>query len=637
MEKVYKPKSTEKGMIKGASMFFVVALFVISFVSAATVPQDGLVAYYKFNDGSGSVLSDSVGGSDGTLTNGPTWSTGIEGGALQFDGVDDYVSLPDDLGYRDSGFSVFIWYKTLSTGSWEIMLGGNEWEVSKSSVDTLLTKLVPVSGGQIVNSNYGSSGINLADGSWHLLGFTYDGSTMITYFEGIENATTSVPEEVITVFPGRTIGNKNGAAFAEGLIDELTVYDRVLTPTEVTELFEAQGDSGTGAVCNNGVVEGEEQCDMSANCGSDCNCIPGLIPFEGACFYNYCNNGVVEDWEECDDGNSINGDGCSNDCTIEETIICIDTDGGNFSYVAGTNTGMYMSDNGPVWWNGFPERCSWDSNGVKKLLLEGYCEGEELKFEEIICKDFCNEGACIDNLDPVCIDSEPLPDYEFKGSASVCDEFGVCETFTDVCLDGITLAENFCIGETNWIWEYDCPGGCENGICADDNFSPWSCSLNPMRCPLEGVQLQTCERTKFSDGSIESRLQEVECTPGVCSGCVVSNLLTDECLDFGTRIFDGTYCALDGSIKTQQVASSTEVVSCGNDYECSSNVCATGECFDLKAAIESFGLFKESFSNLVCTITSSDNMGGVLKYDASYESCMMDRFVQGGSKTDGSL
>ncbi len=54
-----------------------------------------IVGYWKLDEGTGTIAQDSSGnGNDGTLTNGPTWSAGQFNGALQFDGIDDYVTIP---------------------------------------------------------------------------------------------------------------------------------------------------------------------------------------------------------------------------------------------------------------------------------------------------------------------------------------------------------------------------------------------------------------------------------------------------------------------------------------------------------------------------------------------------------------
>ena len=59
--------------------------------------DSGLVAYYTFDEGSGTTADDSSGsGNNGTLVNGPTWNTAdkkVGIGALSFDGVNDYVYM----------------------------------------------------------------------------------------------------------------------------------------------------------------------------------------------------------------------------------------------------------------------------------------------------------------------------------------------------------------------------------------------------------------------------------------------------------------------------------------------------------------------------------------------------------------
>ena len=75
-------------------------------VAQTSSSSTGPVGYWKFDEGSGTLVSDASGNSNtGTLVNGPTWSTGVKGTALSFDGVDDYAdmgSLPVCEYYRDS-------------------------------------------------------------------------------------------------------------------------------------------------------------------------------------------------------------------------------------------------------------------------------------------------------------------------------------------------------------------------------------------------------------------------------------------------------------------------------------------------------------------------------------------------------
>jgi hypothetical protein len=78
----------------------------------------GLVGWWKFDEGSGTVAYDSSGnGNDGNLINGPTWTTGKIGGALSFDGVNDSFEVSEDFFYGNS-FSFSFWvHNSLSNGS----------------------------------------------------------------------------------------------------------------------------------------------------------------------------------------------------------------------------------------------------------------------------------------------------------------------------------------------------------------------------------------------------------------------------------------------------------------------------------------------------------------------------------------
>ena len=57
---------------------------------------DGLVGFWNFNEGSGNIANDSSGfGNHGTIEN-ATWTTGISGSALHFNGDDAYVNCGND-------------------------------------------------------------------------------------------------------------------------------------------------------------------------------------------------------------------------------------------------------------------------------------------------------------------------------------------------------------------------------------------------------------------------------------------------------------------------------------------------------------------------------------------------------------
>ena len=67
-----------------------------SFNISSVIGGSNLVAYWKFDEGTGTTAADSsANGNTGTLTNGPSWAAGIAGNALYFDGIDDNVTVMD--------------------------------------------------------------------------------------------------------------------------------------------------------------------------------------------------------------------------------------------------------------------------------------------------------------------------------------------------------------------------------------------------------------------------------------------------------------------------------------------------------------------------------------------------------------
>ncbi|HRI71433.1 MAG TPA: DUF4215 domain-containing protein, partial [Polyangium sp.] len=84
--------------------------------------------------------------------------------------------------------------------------------------------------------------------------------------------------------------------------------------------------------CGNGTVEAVEPCDdgnsMSGDgCSKNCTVEPGYMcttPMTGpsVCTGPMCGNGMIEAGEQCDDNNSMSGDGCSATCFVEPNFQC---------------------------------------------------------------------------------------------------------------------------------------------------------------------------------------------------------------------------------------------------------------------------------------------------------------------------
>ena len=100
----------------------VVTLFCAS-LSHAEIPVENLAGAWLFNEGAGDTVKDSSGnGNHGTIAGGePQWVDSEIGMSMEFDGVDDYIEIPDSesLGVGVDDFTLVAWLNPASPG------GGN--------------------------------------------------------------------------------------------------------------------------------------------------------------------------------------------------------------------------------------------------------------------------------------------------------------------------------------------------------------------------------------------------------------------------------------------------------------------------------------------------------------------------------
>src|SRR3989344_8078451 len=100
---------------------------IISVLSSSAVASaPGIVAEYGIDENSGTVINDSSGNNNnGTAQNGPAWSAGKYGSALNFDGIDDSVNIPNSPSLNPTNISVSAWINpTASTADGVIVNKG---------------------------------------------------------------------------------------------------------------------------------------------------------------------------------------------------------------------------------------------------------------------------------------------------------------------------------------------------------------------------------------------------------------------------------------------------------------------------------------------------------------------------------
>ena len=206
-------------------------------------PVRGLVAWWKFDEGSGEAAADATRkGHDGEVKNGPAWVRGRAGGALRFDGKDDHVRIPDAGKLNFNGpFSVAFWFRVESFKKrWQAMVtkGDSAWRVQRQdrtnhiAFDT--TGLEPM-------KLEGTTNVN--DRRWHHAAAVYDGKEKRLYVDGRLEASTPVSGNL-----GRNDKRVFIGANAErrkrnfhGAIDDVRLFGRALSEDEVRSFVRAAG------------------------------------------------------------------------------------------------------------------------------------------------------------------------------------------------------------------------------------------------------------------------------------------------------------------------------------------------------------------------------------------------------------
>jgi len=203
----------------------------------ASVAPAKLVAHWKLDDGSGTTARDSSGnGFDGTLIGGPTWVVGTDGGALEFDGLNDYVDFGNPAGWPagKSPRTLCGWGKTNSVSP------GYRWMAAYGSEGTGLAVFIGLSGSTLFVGGYGddiSFNNGWKAGEWCHVAVTYDGTTAKAYLNGKEVG--SAPKNWNTTLGRAHIGRQvnNYAEFWNGAVDDVRLYDTALKASEVKALI----------------------------------------------------------------------------------------------------------------------------------------------------------------------------------------------------------------------------------------------------------------------------------------------------------------------------------------------------------------------------------------------------------------
>ena len=231
---------------------------------ACVSPPDGMISWWP-GDGT---ADDIVGGHDGVALQGASFAPGFVGEAFRFDGVDDRVELPDlDVFKLTGSFSIDAWvfidaYPTFAPHG-EIVFRGDE----RAALDPYALSVEPDGFFRF----HIESLVEIVEiqavaplGRWIFVAATLDDTTgkMRLYVDGVLEAQTATAVRPFRDLhpshrPAVGIGNHPGSLRNEpfeGLIDEVEIFGRCLTGSEIAEIYEA----GSAGKCKEGPVSIED-------------------------------------------------------------------------------------------------------------------------------------------------------------------------------------------------------------------------------------------------------------------------------------------------------------------------------------------------------------------------------------------
>lgn len=196
-------------------------------VTVPTIITDGLILHLDAGNmasypGAGTIWTDLSGnGNNGTLINGPTFDS-ANGGSVVFDGVNDQVTLAGVTVSTTSTINIWV-YPIPSSGNYGTLLtqgasygiwyrGGTQKVSSYYTTDHLTTQ-------------------TLTENQWNNLAIVNNGGNLSFYINNILDSSTYTSA---VSFTANTIGNDPTSEIFKGKISNIQVYNRVLTPAEIT-------------------------------------------------------------------------------------------------------------------------------------------------------------------------------------------------------------------------------------------------------------------------------------------------------------------------------------------------------------------------------------------------------------------
>jgi len=225
-----------------------ISLIVISLMfvgqSPAKIDPKSIVGLWLLDEGKGDTVKDSSqNGNDGKLMNGPKWGQGKFGKAIEFDGSDDYVEIPDSVELNpENALTVMAWIKPSSFPGYSPVID-KEWaEVKRQySFGYPSDKRMGLwFDNQAGTEDSIRATTVLVEGTWYFIAATFDSGKVQIFVNGnLENSKTSATVTSLRANDTASLclgGEKTGRDL-NGTIDEVAIFNVVLTEDDIKSIM----------------------------------------------------------------------------------------------------------------------------------------------------------------------------------------------------------------------------------------------------------------------------------------------------------------------------------------------------------------------------------------------------------------
>lgn len=200
------------------------------------------IAHWRFDENTGTTAVDSSNGLNGTLVNGAAWNTGQLNAAVDLDGSDDYVSVPNTSRLSLSGqVTITAWIRPdIQTGTRTILIKGNYFLLKQTNYHLRAVGTEIVFGhSNLVDRTVSTTGANIASGRWHHVAVTSDlgtGATTI-YINGVQRGAGVLGGSPVMNSDATLVGSTGFSERWDGRIDDLRIYGQFLTTDQIANVM----------------------------------------------------------------------------------------------------------------------------------------------------------------------------------------------------------------------------------------------------------------------------------------------------------------------------------------------------------------------------------------------------------------